>query len=424
MSMTAAHLALDRTGILLADDVHQGRLDKADVIEGLLDARVEIRATEAELQSVAAQTAVVTLTLQLAMCGIGVWLNLPDVKLAASQPPLLGDRIRTALTQHLTHSFPWVHYGEVERPDLRYTIGQTPVSARSDIVVTGMRGRLSVGPASGVAPTPWTGLDPIVPMGAALAAVGYAIRSASWATAERHGILEPVLVDGTTSIALRPTAVADLDLGTIPIVSAGAITHAAVQVLLRVPRVRGRLHPFDDDRVELSNFNRYPLLTAKNLDALKASSLDTWSTERLVIEGHDHRYRGGEYAGTERLLVGADDIGVRWTAQDDVRDWLGIGATSHLFAAVSTHVPGSPCAGCVHDHEDAAPGVIPTISVVSGWAGLILASELLSSFGQPRSGRLSWSYPLGLPGRSGHVSPTPAPSHRCPRHCDLSRRAA
>ena len=134
------------------------------------------------------------------------------------------------------------------------------------------------------------------------------------------------------------------------------------------------------------------------------------------------RYKGGDTTGVAHMLIGADDIAVRWAAQRDLPRWLGIGATSHLFAEVSSHSADSPCAGCVHDHEDDPPAVIPTISVISGWAGVVMASELLHDVGgASTAGRMAWSFPLGLSGRSGHRFIPIPPNAQCPVDCTASR---
>lgn len=424
MSLSDGHIALDRTGLLLATDVHDGQVSQADAICGLLATRTEVRATEAELGSPAAQHAVVTLVLHLAMCGIGIHLDLPDVELVAPQPPLVGSHLRSALERHLESTFGWLTLQPVEHPDVRFLIGATPAVAPTDVRVTGDLQGIAVGVCTDIEPRPWAGAWPIAPVAAGIAAASYAVRTASTRTAAQLGIRPPTLPTGVTRVTFDPTIGGQLDLGVVPIVSAGAITHGALFVLLRVPGLRCHLRPYDDDFFEGTNLNRYLLMRATQIGMAKATSLDHLSTERFCVSGVPTRYTGGEAAGCARMLIGADDIRVRWTAQNDVDGWLGIGATSHLFAQVSTHLSGEPCAGCVHDHEDEAPETIPTISVISGWAGLHLADQTLLSSEHQLKGQSISSFPLGLPGRHGEMRGPTRPNPRCPRHCAASRSVA
>jgi hypothetical protein len=232
-----------------------------------------------------------------------------------------------------------------------------------------------------------------------------------------------MVVPGTmvTTIDLGSTNMNELDIGIVPIVSAGAITHGVLYTLLRVPELAGTAVVFDDDLGDVPNLNRYSLMSAVDLGCPKAEGLQRWSTSNFQIQGYDRRYVAGAALGSERLLVGADDIAIRWAAQRDQPAWLGVGATSHLFAEVSTHSLHTACVGCVHDHEDDVPGVIPTISVVSAWCGLVLASELLGTLGCLAAGRRIWSFPLGLAGRHGHTVLLVKPNDRCPVRCAASR---
>src|SRR2546427_44705 len=74
------------------------------------------------------------------------------------------------------------------------------------------------------------------------------------------------------------------------------------------------------------------------------------------------------------VLVGVDDIPSRWEVQAARPLWLGVGATTHYSAMASYHVPGLGCARCLHPKDEPGGGLIPTVSFVSHWAGLWLAS--------------------------------------------------
>lgn len=80
-------------------------------------------------------------------------------------------------------------------------------------------------------------------------------------------------------------------------------------------------------------------------------------------------------------MVGADDVEVRHRAQARRPEWLGVGATSHFLVLITEHPRGSACAGCAHVALGEDIAVIPTISIVSFWAGLLLALRLIARAG-------------------------------------------
>jgi hypothetical protein len=414
--------ALDRTALLLNDDLFGGELDLDEVVDGLCSTTVRVVADAVELESVAAQHALTTLVLHLAMCGIGMKLDIPNVPLLGKQPPLVGDDLKQSIIDHLGTTMPWIAVDRDGPPALTFSLGATE-AASDTIIVAGTSTSCRVGPRSHVTPVSWAGTWPVGPIAAGIAAGAEAVRAAVLLIARRSGAtVAPILAPGTltTAIEVGPSPLRAPDVGTVPIISAGAITHAALFVLLRVEELVGTSLVFDDDRCDVSNLNRYELMEARDLGHLKSSQLERWSSSDFQIRGISDRYRAGDAEQAERMLIGADDIAIRWDAQRDAPRWLGIGATSHLFAEVSTHTFDTPCAGCVHDHEDDVPGVIPTISVVSGWDGLVLASELLRSAADVAGGRRTWSFPLGLAGRHGHASMPTVPNLRCPIGCDAA----
>jgi hypothetical protein len=116
------------------------------------------------------------------------------------------------------------------------------------------------------------------------------------------------------------------------------------------------------------------------------------------------------------VLVGVDDIPTRWFVQRQKPAWVGVGATSHAFVVVSDHLPGHPCAGCVHPLDDGNPlEEIPTIGFVSLWAGLLLAGTLLDPDTTTRPGtRRIEAHPMGLYGPDGVKLLPQVHNARCP----------
>lgn len=412
------HDALDRTALLIGIDLLHNQVTSQAIVDGLMTTWAQITATREELGSAAAQHALVTLALQLAMSGINIDLDIPNVPIVGSQPPLRGDRLVDALLEHLTSTWPWISLERGAEPDIGFVIGGSTVRSGDDIVVTGDREHLRVGPAYRVHPARWEGDWPISPIAAGLAAASLAVRAAVHRIAATAGLPEPELVS-SNSVIIDLNVPAPMlsvpDIGFVPVISAGAITHGALFALLRVPGLCGHLEIFDADLYDVPNLNRYPLANVTDMHQPKAITLERYSTDDLTITGRAAHYRGGDRAGARRILVGADDIEIRWTAQQDVNGWLGIGATSHLFSEVSTHPPLQPCARCIHSHLDAVPETIPTISMISGWAGLHLANELLASLPSQADGRLVSTFPLGLGAGHSHLRTSTRFNPNCPR---------
>jgi hypothetical protein len=78
--------------------------------------------------------------------------------------------------------------------------------------------------------------------------------------------------DVAFAVAPPGTAVTS-ELGEFDCVSGGAITHAALYVLTRLPGVRGRSRVIEPDDADLSNLNRYMLLLQSHLGAQRPKTL-------------------------------------------------------------------------------------------------------------------------------------------------------
>lgn len=87
---------LDRTLRLIKEELTDG-LDDAKILEALHDTSVVIVSDADNAHTHSAQTAIVTATLLLARCGLDVWIDVPDVALIGSQPPLTGRTLTSAL---------------------------------------------------------------------------------------------------------------------------------------------------------------------------------------------------------------------------------------------------------------------------------------------------------------------------------------
>jgi molybdopterin/thiamine biosynthesis adenylyltransferase len=149
--------------------------------------------------------------------------------------------------------------------------------------------------------------------------------------------------------------------GSIPIsaediVSAGAISQAALFVLTRFPNVQmfGRI--FDDEVTSRTNLNRNMLTLASDVGIPKVLVVERNCNETgLRLEAIPHRFagKGREDVFPHRVIVGVDDIPSRWDVQRQARGWVGVSGTSHFNVSSSAHHPGTPCSGCLHPVDDA-----------------------------------------------------------------------
>src|ERR1700677_2374923 len=96
-------------------DLFAGEVPISQIIDGLQETTVLIHADEANLSSPNGQTALCTLFGQIAMMGIGISLNIPDVPLLSAQPPLKGTSLRTALLDYANDLIPGSRSGTALR---------------------------------------------------------------------------------------------------------------------------------------------------------------------------------------------------------------------------------------------------------------------------------------------------------------------
>jgi molybdopterin/thiamine biosynthesis adenylyltransferase len=196
-------------------------------------------------------------------------------------------------------------------------------------------------------------------------------------------------------------------------------------VLLRLPiQLAGRL--FDGDVAELSNVNRQ-LLYRRSDFGFKVDIVKRFAESFTPVPEPFTASASTRFGPLSRLvLVGVDDIPARWDVQRASRGWLGVGATSHFSASISSHEPGAPCAGCLHPRDEGGiDGPIPTVSFVSFWAGLVLAVQFLRAIGgsdYSARRRHLWLSPLRLDQANAALWLPIAPRRDCPVSCSVSQR--
>ena len=431
--------ALARTVLLIANDVFNKEKGEdpgleRDILAGLHTTSIRIVADDLNLSSHSGQSCVVALAGLTAMMGIRVTLDMPNVRLVNAQPPLRGTHIVEALKEYASDMVPGAVMGEADSPDdLVIVIGSSPFYGDNQFTLTGTDWsfELSCQPRG----TTWTAEIAIGALAGAAAAAAEAFRAALSVISANSGI--PLPSQSRNHIDFNRVVRVDLghpllntdavDLSDVDVVSAGAITSAALYCLRRLVGVRGQFRFFDEDTLELSNLNRYMFGRRSDLGRNKAELLSGYKTPNVKISYVPTMFSDqwvkehGPLAPT--VLVGVDDIPSRWTVQRAAPLWCCVGATSHLWPVlVSTHNDGEPCAGCAHPNDSDVDGEIPTISFVSFWAGILqVRALLLHALGAISELPQILVAPAGLLGDHGVTRMELPPNEVCPVQCRASR---
>src|ERR1022692_3539906 len=327
--------ALDRTARLINMDLFAGEVSAKEIIDGLLATTVRLRADAADLSSPNGQTALCTLFGQIAMMGIGIDLDIPEVPLLIPQPPLRGDELRAALLDYANDLIPGMRCGSQHGGnDLSLVLGATRTEETHALRVTGTAWSCAVGPTDQVAPRPWEGEWPTGALLGAAPAPPEALRAALQriASTTSHGLSaefhtrpgRPVMID----LSHRAIPRKRLDLDHVDIISGGAITNATVYALLRIPQLSAFLRVIEPETLDLTNLNRYALSRRSDKEQPKATILEGYSRGSIKISGKQARFDDswpallGSLA--PRVLIGADQIPARWEVQRAAPRWISI----------------------------------------------------------------------------------------------------
>lgn len=426
-----AHEALSRTASLLDREFFGGKAEHSEIVEGLLRTSVRITADQINAATAPSQHLIATLASLCARMGMSVELDFPEVRLTGFQLPLRGRQFRAALTELGDDLIPGVQITP-NRLDVNiaFVVGDSPSRDEDGLRLLADDWRAEIVPAARSG-RPLTAELPFGSLAASAVAAPEALRAAlpSVAAAVGVDVIEgPHRTSVTNEIALDleplfpciPHSTAS-DVGAVDIVSGGAITNSALYVLHRLPGVRGRARVIDHDLLDLSNLNRYNLARRSEVGNAKSDLLQQCGTEGLSIRGIRARYE--ETADqviplVDRVLVGVDHIPSRRAVQRSWPDWLCVGATQGMEVQVSTHRRGTACAGCLHRGDLETDAIIPTISFVSFWAGLLQALYLLAAIAKVEPAAASmmcWPFadagPFLLP---QSIAPQPDCEVRCP----------
>jgi molybdopterin/thiamine biosynthesis adenylyltransferase len=172
------------------------------------------------------------------------------------------------------------------------------------------------------------------------------------------------------------------------LISLGAINSALLYTLRSIP-VRCEVSIIEPQMAEISNLNRYLLLTAQDAisGSTKCSVAQKWAQRHIGVEAYAESYedyRTRLKSPIDIALVGVDNDQTRWKVQEDLPRILLCGGTELSQIRISRHVNPfkEACLGCIYPKRDTPPltaqtEAVPSISFVSGLAGVLMAGELL-----------------------------------------------
>jgi hypothetical protein len=416
--------ALDRTLLLMRDEVSEAASD-TDLLAALVGTRVGLLADNQNLQTHSAQSAYVAAAMLLARSGHRVSLIAPDVSLVGPQPPLTKSHLISALDDAGQDLIPGVSFdtGDLEGPfDLVVTFGSTTSRLRATrtIAVTATDWSASIGSAPAAS---WPNCR--LPFGALAVAALVASEAFKISMRKLRRFARSASRFGEMFAPCRPftfrlaaeNSRAGLGLRDVDVISAGAISNAALFVAARVQGLTGNFRVVDFDLAEISNLNRYCLLLRSTLNRPKAQALAAMTLGSIQLIGVQGRFAfDNNPLGclAPLVVVGVDHIPTRWEAQRANQGWLTVGATTHWSAMASFHGPGDACAGCLHPVDDPDLARIPTVAFVSFWAGLFAASYLVRQAAGEQLA-LSEQQTYFTPLRPEALWRTPVAAHlRCP----------
>ncbi len=256
--MKTHHEALARTTLLLNREFFAGQADEGVIADALLSTTVRFVADGVSLACRAGQAAVVTAFVLTARLGIGVEIVMPNVPVIDIVAPL---RLPGLVDSLVELGGDLVPGGRVltssSQVDETFAFGKVSVASQSHVRVT----------ATDFAAELWRG-----GAGAACAGDlplgGFAAGAAVAALALEAALPRIEAATGLTARKPRPTpgppvriclrelfpeltAALTLELGGIDAISGGAITHALLFCLLRVPRLRARVRVIEEQYADL-----------------------------------------------------------------------------------------------------------------------------------------------------------------------------
>lgn len=368
--------ALSRTLDLISELLPGRGRDEIDAALGRT--RIRLSVSPENLLSPHTQAAVYVFACLIVRSGMQLEADIAPAPRQCDMPGLEGDDFAVAMASAIPRMFPGARLLPPHADsDFFVTIGRAPegdaahvlrMFADGGVAAVGRRrgSRRRWRPANGVT---------------AVAAAGLAAGEVHKDLLRRLDGDKEVLDAMEPEFHCPPDVGDSVDLGRVDVISAGAITQNLLMVLAAERTVSANLRIFDGDVAALSNANRCPYVLIDELEDPKVDAIARLAPRRIRIEPvarHLDQNTQSFIGIGATLVVGADDVEARHRAQARSPEWLGIGATSHFLVLITEHPRGAACAGCAHVAQGEDLAIIPTISIVSFWAGLLLALRLIT----------------------------------------------
>lgn len=304
-----------------------------------------------------------------------VWLSQEAANSQCLIPGVAAPNLAAAVLGHLQGADPCGAYEWAERPaegTFVVSVGDLPAGVDGRVVrpqgweaALGEQGALA--PAALVA-----GVD-MNPVGAALAAAlgaaavylhfnrellsRYEPQSPLWLSA--HHSAATSTAGDAAAWPQGPRLPADLDLGRILVVGAGALGGNMLAILGALEGLRGRVEVADDDPLELSNLNRLVVALLRHLRQFKAHiAAESLSGSSVEVVAHLKRFERLQAVGAadrlpletyDAVVSGVDQMASRAFIQSGWPRLLIDGGTGGFTWRVSTFpsASGGACAGCL-----------------------------------------------------------------------------
>lgn len=195
-----------------------------------------------------------------------------------------------------------------------------------------------------------------------------------------------------SSANANPPLPTSIPLGTVHLISAGAINSSVAYSLRAVPGITGKLVVIEPQEVQISDLNRYLITTANDairrrpkVDVLRTFVEGVFEVETFQMEFQ--RYRNQLKKGCLDLaIVGVDRDESRWEVQNEFPHVILSGGTEASAIQISRHDDFSQaaCLGCLYPRRTYVEhaGAVETepsasISFVSALTGALLSGEII-----------------------------------------------
>jgi len=430
---------LDRTLVLCQGAVFlPGTVSDLEIARTLLQTRVALVADARSLDSAACQSAIVALVRMALGYGCQVRLVMPEVERHGYQPPLRGEGLVAGLVDLGKDILPLARVVQdrlTDKEDLVFVFGDTEWQGNGRQAWRVAAGDWWGAISSVLAAAP--AFEGDFPLGGLAAAAIAAAEPFKAAIREAGGTLrvpEEMEQVQTASFRLAPdgTPTSPVDLGQFDCISGGAIMNSALFALLRIPGATGDARIFEPESGDHSNLNRYPLMRTTTALLPKVRMLSEWQYPGLTVHGEEVAVDKETISGLrplrQQILVGVDRVPARWLVQREWPTWLAVSGTDDFLVQSSEHTSGRPCAGCAYfDGMQLAgtPPPVATVSFVSFWAGLLLASRFVRralGFGYGTSTQMAELTALRLDSRVAARWYEVPRRDDCPVGCQVARK--